>query len=433
MDKQAIERKLIRTRGKMVLSMPWYAQLSLNLNLHLTDKVERAYTDGILLAVNPEWVEQQSDEDLKLLWAEAATKCALRLPFRMGKHRNPQLWNDAGTYTVSELLKESFTLPPGFPDHRDDLDDKTTEEVYNIYLEERPESDDNGGGEEGQGDGDGDGEGSGGAGGGNVEMKDPTSQESKDGRDDYTDEHDGERPEPGQNPDITPEELSDDWDNQRRGASKNAKGIGNIPGFAERMMEADADPQVDWTSKLREYAEFSARDDFTLRRPNRRYIGDDVYMPGLCSQSMPDIILMTDVSGSVHDREFKHFLAETSGIISSFDNIKVHLFEFDTETKGPPTVFGNEDLPLKVTRGGYGGTDPTKTFADVERYIEDEGLTPCCIIFFSDMEIWNWPKQEPELPVLFVSTQSIRKMKDRDFIPPFGEVCELRVEERRWS
>lgn len=424
-DQERLTKKLIDNRGRMVMNMPWFAQLAMNLTPHFSEKIDKCYTDGIVLALDPEWVADASDNDIQLVWAEAALKCALKLPFRKG-YRDDKLWNDSATFTVGPHLAQEFTLPEGFPTKREDFEDKTTEEIYNILYTEQMEQDSGGGSDSGSGGGSGN---EGDNGSGTCDIKSPDDQDAKEERDDY-EEQNGDRPEPGGNREISPQELADDWEVNGRTAYKNAKGVGNTPAWLDRMMQTDIEAQIDWRAKLREYVELCLRDDYTMRRFNRRHIANDMYLPSLWSENLPDIALLVDVSGSVRDSEFEFFLAELSGILREFDTT-VHMYQFDTQPKGEAIIFTSEDLPLQCNRRGAGGTDPCSTFAK----LAEDDIEPVCIIGFSDMEIWNYPEGDkiPEQPMLWVSTQKIKRLKENDYMPPFGEVCELVMDERKWS
>lgn len=417
-EKAAMER-MIRCRGKMVLNFPYFATLAMNLRLMFTPKIKQAYTDGILLAVNPEWLAKESDDSAMLLWAEASLKCGLKLPFRIG-YRDKRLWNKAATLTVAPYLKEEFRLPPHYLT-RDDLADKSCEEIYNILLsEQQPGEGDN------KGDGDNSGDDNEGVGdntsGGKCDVDRPDSQQSKQGRDDYADNHDGDRPEPGGNREIDPNEMANDWDGVNRNGHRIAKGIGRCPAWLDRLMTIEKNSQVDWRAKLREYVELTCRDDYSWLRFNRRHITSDIYLPSLFSEKMPAIAIMNDVSGSVSDREMSYFLAELSAILSDFDT-EAHMYQFDTEPKGDAIIFTKDDLPLKVSRRGCGGTDPCSTFAK----IEDDEVNPACIIVFSDMEMCSYPDSPPDVPVLWVSSTRLVDLP-KQWRPPFGEICQLTLD-----
>lgn len=408
--------RMIRARGNMVIHLPYFAALAMALRLHFSPKIKQAYTDGVLLVCNPEWVNHLSEEDVKLIWAEAALKCGLKLPFRMG-YRDKDLWNKAATIVAGQYLRETFPLPSGFP-QRSDCEDKNCEEVYNILLTEQCKKKLDNSKENNQNEGKpGDGKS-----GGKCDVESTNDKQSKEDRDDYADGHDGDRPEPDGNRNVTPEEMQGNWDPINRNAMNIAKSIGNVPEWMEKMMASNRQAQIDWRAKLREYVELTCRDDYTWVKFNKRHIVNGIYLPSLYSEEMPTIAVLGDVSGSVSDLEWSYFLAELNKILSDFKTT-VHVYQFDSEPKGDADIYTHEDLPIKLTRKGCGGTNPVTTF----KKLEHDAIDPVCIIVFSDMEIFEYPKDPPDIPVLWVSSQKISRIP-HEYIPKFGEICQLTLD-----
>lgn len=424
--------KMVRARGHMVIKLPYFATLAMSLRLHFSTKIPKAYTDGVLLVVNPDYVNEMNDNDVRLLWAEAALKCGLKLPFRMG-YRDTKLWNQAATIVAGQYLQSTFSLPREYP-QRGDCTDKNCEEVYGILLAEQCKGNNGGGnnssrkspggqsgGQQGGGSDQGDGTGNCDS-GGKCDVSSTNDKQSKDDRDEYTDEHDGDRPEPDGNRNVTPEEMQANWDPINRNAMNIAKNIGDVPAWMSKMMESNRHAQIDWRAKLREYVELTCRDDYSWVKFNKRHIVNGIYLPSLYSESLPTIGVLGDVSGSVQDYEWDYFLAELNKILEDF-KAEVHLYQFDSEPKGDADIYTHDDLPLKVTRKGCGGTDPCSTF----RKLDKDDIDPVCIIVFSDLEICDYPKTPPDVPVLWVSSQKLSKVPTR-YLPPFGEVCQLTLD-----
>ena len=91
-------------------------------------------------------------------------------------------------------------------------------------------------------------------------------------------------------------------------AGKNGSG-------GDRILEELLETKQDWRELLREFvANTCAGKDFsTWRKPNRRYVGMDMLMPGSISETVGDIVIATDTSGSIGDVELAQFMGEVTG------------------------------------------------------------------------------------------------------------------------
>jgi predicted metal-dependent peptidase len=76
---------------------------------------------------------------------------------------------------------------------------------------------------------------------------------------------------------------------------------------------------VDWRDVLREFLSRHARNDYSWLPPSRRYIHRELYLPGLRSEELGEVVLAVDTSGSIGQRELARFAAEAEGILDSFD------------------------------------------------------------------------------------------------------------------
>lgn len=152
-------------------------------------------------------------------------------------------------------------------------------------------------------------------------------------------------------------------------------------------------PKVDWRIHLRTFmnATCQRKEQSSWRRPNRRFLHQDIIMPTLEGRSIRELLVARDASGSMYweDRMTK-VTSEMLGIAKLLDIEKIHVLDWDGEVaEGGHTTYSSRELEsapeLKTVRGG-GGTNPSC----VSRYIDEVQLKPDCIIMLTDGEIYNW-------------------------------------------
>lgn len=156
-----------------------------------------------------------------------------------------------------------------------------------------------------------------------------------------------------------------------------------------RDLEELLKAKIDWREQLREFvSEVCVGSDFsTWRRPNRRFISDDIYMPSAISESMGELVIAVDTSGSIGQRELTQFMSECKVIFDSVRPDTVRILYWDTEVCGDES-YGEEELEniLSVTkpRGG-GGTD----IRCVNKHMKDNNIKAQAVIVFTDGHLGN--------------------------------------------
>jgi predicted metal-dependent peptidase len=166
----------------------------------------------------------------------------------------------------------------------------------------------------------------------------------------------------------------------------HGKGGGNTMRELAELLEA----KVDWRELLREFvsAICAGRDQSSWRRPNRRFLSTDTYMPSLVSERVGHLVIGVDTSGSIGGPDLARFLSEVKEIAERVTPDKVDLIYWDGAVAGHEE-YDSFTLPTLIDstkpKGG-GGTDPTC----VERYLKEKKITPECIIMLTDGYVPNW-------------------------------------------
>lgn len=178
---------------------------------------------------------------------------------------------------------------------------------------------------------------------------------------------------------------------------------GKMGGEESRLLGELTAPKIDWREQLREFmsAVSQGHDDSTWRRPNRRWLGEDLYMPSSISESMGSLVVGIDTSGSVTGEMVSAFLSEVVGICQNVKPEVLHLIECDATIQSHK-VFdqGSLDQLGAITElHGGGGTDMRVIF----RHIAQQNIKPEAIVILTD-GYTPFPEELP-CPTLWVITE----------------------------
>jgi predicted metal-dependent peptidase len=180
----------------------------------------------------------------------------------------------------------------------------------------------------------------------------------------------------------------------RQGAILAGKVGGNINRSFNDLMSA----KVNWKDALREFVSSicQGKDDSTWRKPNRRWLQHDIYMPSTISETTGRIVVAVDTSGSIQGAILDRFLSEVSAIMENVNPEQVDLLYWDSEVAGHE-VYGLNDadkMRHSTKPKGGGGTSPSC----VTKYMRKHKIDPVCAIVLTDGFVgsdwggsWNCP------------------------------------------
>ena len=140
----------------------------------------------------------------------------------------------------------------------------------------------------------------------------------------------------------------------------------------------------DWRELLRDYVSTTCagKDYSTWKKPNRRFIGMDILMPSSISETMGELLIAIDTSGSIGQNELTKFLTEIKGICDQVKPSKVRIVYWDTGVCGHE-VYDEQDRDniVRSTKPmGGGGTD----VECVPMYMNEHGIKPELVIVLTD-------------------------------------------------
>lgn len=165
---------------------------------------------------------------------------------------------------------------------------------------------------------------------------------------------------------------------------------GKIGAGVDRSIKDLLAVKVDWREVLKEFLRTTAKGDdlSTWRRPSRRWMAQDAYMPSRISETAKRVAIGIDTSGSIGQDQLRRALTE---IMSACETVKpeaVDVIYWDAQVAGHEVYEGDAVSTIAdVTKPkGGGGTDPTC----MQRYMEARGIKPDCIIQFTDGYVGKW-------------------------------------------
>ena len=240
----------------------------LNLDHKWDPSIEKLAVGNLTIKYNPQYFMTLTREQRRTTLMRATMHAALMHPERMGA-RSPQKWGKAAGFTVNEMLQDSgyelaegMTIDPRFAG-------KSPEEIYDL-LPDEPPSNNNGGWD-------------------NCIDKPETEQASQQAQDKM------------QNIVV-----------QAAQQAQMANQAGSIPGQFQLFIDKLLNPKLPYKKLLRPFLTETCKSDYSMQRPNRRFVQQGMYLPSLKSDGgLVNIMTGVDISGSVSDSDFAQFVSDT--------------------------------------------------------------------------------------------------------------------------
>jgi len=194
---------------------------------------------------------------------------------------------------------------------------------------------------------------------------------------------------------------------------QGALAAGKVGSGGDRMFDELLQPQQDWREILREFvvSTCTGKDYSTWQRPSRRYIGAGYYMPSGISESIGELVVAPDMSGSIGQQEITRMLSEVKSIAETVHPEAVRLLYWDTKVCADERYEGAElDTMIASTKPAGGGGTMVEC---VPEYMTKEGIKPQAAVVFTDGYLGgSWGQWD--CPVLWVIVDN------KSCQPPFG-------------
>jgi len=173
--------------------------------------------------------------------------------------------------------------------------------------------------------------------------------------------------------------------------------FGQMPGDVQLLIDKLSNPKLDWATILQNHMNSYCKNDYSYRRPNKRF-APDFYLPDMISENLGEIAIAVDTSGSVSDRDFAAFLAEINDIKERLNPKLTTIIDFDTSIKTVHKLHPGQSVS-GLPFSGRGGTDLECVFGYYEK------RSPEVLIVFSDL--WcEVIEEKPPYPVIWICIEN---------------------------
>jgi predicted metal-dependent peptidase len=412
----AVERKLAAARTRLILDRPFLGALVLRLPLIEGDPrwLKTTATDARALYYNHQYIEALTLDETQFMLAHDALHCALT-HFSRRQHRDRARWDVACDLAINPLLIADGLRPPPNALFMEQFEGMTAEEIYPCVAENTEQEPLDQHLYDGAGEG---------GGSGPQESRPPprgqppgrqateagSGASPEDGRDATGEAGGGLAAPPPVLGDAERQALAVQWQQRMAGAAQQAQQAGKLSGVLARLVDHLLQPQLPWRMLLARYLSATARDDYTLTRPNTRREGPALY-PSLRSAQI-DVAVVVDSSGSIGAAEMAEFLSEVNALKGQLRaRLSLHACDAALHPQGPWVFEPWEEACLPALHGG-GGT----RFEPAFEWAAGLGKPPDLLLYFTDAQ-GSFPRQPPAFPVLWL-------VKGRGQVP-FGQRIQL--------
>jgi predicted metal-dependent peptidase len=396
-----------------------YSGVMLMGTTEVVDAKFTAYTDGVNKKYSRTFLESVVSESKcrGLVLHENLHVALKQIPFGKSMFtENAKMANLAADFVVNDIIENIKGCVAGSQERIVELPDGAVydpmfhnwsmREVYNYLKKNAKPKPKNGGGSkgqkgQGQGQGDQDSEPQGGGTGDKSDDWDTVEVNGKTYDISQQDEHDFEKLLEG----LSHEEVKEINDSIDKALREGGMLAGRMGAKLPRSITDLLEPKIDWREALRDFvtSTVKGKDEFTWRRMNKRHMANDIYLPSVENETIGEVIIAIDTSGSIGTAELTEFATELASICEVCEPEKVRVLWWDTAVHGEQ-VFENDyaNIAGLLKPLGGGGTH----VGCVSEYIKKENLQAECVIVFTDGYVESNIVWEISSPTLWMVTQN---------------------------
>lgn len=366
-------RRMLKARERVAQRNVWFASVIYNVRLieakadqypfnTLPPECRTMCTDSINVYFNPDVIlDMDHEPHIEGMLLHEVIHAAFRHISRRDT-RDPKRWNQACDYSINPMIDSIFKLPAGYlndPKYRD----MSSERIYEILqADQEKKQDGKGKGKPDKGDKEGSGR-----------MVEPSEEEL--------------------------EKADQDWQRTVQAATERGEKAGTVHGQLKRLIEELYPAEnINWRDLLQDMARNAkSRNSGSWARPNRRYLGHGITMPGEVNDNVYRLIVCLDTSGSITDEQIKAMKSETMSLLDQQIVTHVTMISTDTRVCNVSDVDSSEDVQNFNLGHHGGGTDFRAAMAYVAQVPDAVGC-----VFLTDMMTSSFG-DNPGIPTVWVN------------------------------
>lgn len=440
MDDRQLVQNIIRSKMQVLDLSTFFGLLLQHLTFAIDTECPTACTDGERIFFGADFCDDLTQDELTFVLLHELMHVVLGHCFRSAGY-NPALYNIASDIVVNSTIKETLGLDISIrgqdlmhlaPDGKEGVT-YTAEDVYRMLLDKlppAPQSKGKGGSASG------DGQGSGGSGLGQDEdgqsqpdkgkkskqigAKGGTFAQRANGGCDYdTSAYDKGRLDDHSRWDSISPATKAQWQGHIVDAAHTAIEQGKMAGkaaeLAERMYKALTRPTIDWRLLLNNFVQANVV-DYSFMPPDRRY--SDFFLPDFNEpeETVRDLWLVMDTSGSISNADMARAFSEIKGGLEQFGGaLRAKISFFDAKVT-PPVEFDTVEELLAIRPKGGGGTNFHAVFDYYRRNMHGKEEVTGIVIFTDGYAVFPPESAALGTPVFWLINNEM-------VTPPWGVVA----------
>jgi predicted metal-dependent peptidase len=358
------KERMGNSKARLLLQQPFYGVLLSMIDFIPETTLPTMATDGFKVWYNPEYTMELTDDEVYGVLLHEISHCIyMHCTNKRRLNRAHKRWNFAIDYAVNLEIKDMGYALPGHALYDVKYREKNAEQIYDELPEDCDQL------------------------GETLDTHIENSDESN--WDDMEDRV------------LTAYEMT-----------KDAKSKGNVPAGLKRWMDKLRRNKVKWERIFHKYVgQALSKDDYSYTRCNKRFMGQDIFLPDNRNQIIGSVVIGIDTSGSISKDCLTQFAAEINKISHLVSEITAMSCDCDVHEIVKVRKFENWLKKLQLKGGGGTSFDPV--FEEVKKM----KMAPELLIYLTDGYGSCSIEKNPPYPVLWVLVGA----DGESSLPKFGQ------------